>query len=157
MSRTIDLFPPPVLVDGTVASSLTGQAIGGAAITVSGKTSENTVWSLTATSDSNGRFTVPTYPGTYVITATLAGYAPTNQSVTLVAGTSSVPVSLALVPLSATGSSTPSYAATAELIGIVVAVGIVVGALLLWMRPPANPRGSSSRPPRSPPRIGGSE
>jgi len=157
VSRNIDLFPTPILVDGIVASSLTGQAIAGASITVSGKTSENTVWSMPQTSDANGRFTVPTYPGTYVVAASLAGYAPSNVSVTLVSGASSVPVSLALTPLSATTASATSYTGTLELIGAVVAVGIVVGVLLVWMRRPAQRGAPPSRPPRTSPPSGGSE
>ncbi len=159
VSRNLDLYPPSVVLYGVVANSLTGQAIAGATITVSGHTSENTVWTSPPwSSDAGGRFSIPAYPGSYVVTATVAGYATTTVSVTLVAGTAPAPVSLSLEPLSTAGTtSSSSVMADAELVGAVVAVGVVAGVLLLWMqRPRSGPR-ARSRPPVTRPPVGGSE
>jgi hypothetical protein len=155
VQREVTLFPPAVTVDGTVANSLTGQAVGGASVTLAGKTSQGTSWQTTTTTDANGRFSLSAYPGTYTVSANGAGFEGAQQSVSLTAnGTATVPVALTLAPIqSSSGSSGPSAAAMWEVAaGVVVAAGALIGLLLYVRRPP-----SRRRPTPSNARTRGSE
>jgi len=125
----LSLDPPVVHVDGLVANALTGQAVAGAAVTLTGTTADGPKWSATATSGADGRFVVTVYPGVYEVEASDAGYASTNVSLTLGVA-ANAPVSLVLTPLGSGGTTTG--ATTWWLVGG-VAGAAVLGAIVVLM------------------------
>ena len=149
--RDLVLYPLSVSVAGTVVSSLSGTAIGGASVRVAGMTDENVAWSGTATSDPSGHFLLSSFPGTYRVVVTENGYVAANESLQLNDSSTMVPVTVALMPASApTPASGPSD--TAYLwagLAVAIAAVAVAATVVLARRPPTLGR---ARDPGSPPR-----
>ena len=108
IDQTADIVmvkPSTAIVSGTVTDSATGDAIGGAVVSMRAGTS-----TLSATTDSDGAFSIEAPYAKYRITATAKAYSSQSDSVT-VADTASQTVDLQLVALdlsSITGKITDS-------------------------------------------------
>ncbi|MGB7124690.1 MAG: carboxypeptidase-like regulatory domain-containing protein [Thermoplasmata archaeon] len=147
------LYPPEVTVEGTVASSLSGSPLDGAAVTVSGMTSENVPWTTTAVSGPNGRFVALAYPGSYDVRVSDPGFTASSVALQL-NGTASVPVTVDLAPISSASAPGTSSAAALYVAAGIVAAGVLTVGLLLWTRRPPSSRSRRS-PPSGAPGTGG--
>jgi hypothetical protein len=135
-----------------VVDNLTGTPVVGASLAVAGTTLENVAWSGTATSGPSGRFTLTTYPGTYVLSARASGFATSTRPLALAVptnGSAPAAVTVALAPATTTvaGTAGPSNAAWQwTAITLVVAFGAVGATVVLVQRGRSSPP-SGGRPP----------
>jgi hypothetical protein len=141
-SYPLALFPPSSNVNGLVVNSLTGGPLAGAAVSLNGTTADGTSWTMSVTSDADGRFVLLAYPGAYTAIARMGGFSPTQAALLVNATSSAIPLTLALQPATL-GSAAPSSSLLWAIVGAVVAVGIVVVVLFLARRSDSPP----SRPP----------
>ncbi len=131
-SHAVSLFPYAETLDVLVADSLTGVAIPGASLNLSGSTSAGITWSFQASVGPNGRLTVPVYPGNYTLRSGAAGYVPARLSLSVLysANRSSEAVSVALEPVSAVPASTGPSSGGLTWVVVGVGGGVAVAAVL---------------------------
>jgi Carboxypeptidase regulatory-like domain len=131
LGRTVLLYPAPATVAGVVVSASNDTPIAGAQVVVSGVATDGASLSMPASTDGNGRFSVPAFVGSYTVTVTAVGYH--SASDTVVAGVSTPALSIDLTPMS--GSSSPSFLSSwGFAIAGLVLIGVVVGAVVLLAR-----------------------
>jgi Carboxypeptidase regulatory-like domain len=144
----LTLYPPTVNVDGIVASALSGTPISGASVTLTGMTTENIAWTAVATTGADGRFVATAYPGTYQVRASDSGFTESSVPVQLLNGSSSVPVTVDLSPISSTSSPASSSGPLIYVVAGIAVAAVLTAGLILWMRRPPSSRTPSSPPSR---------
>jgi hypothetical protein len=125
--RNFTLFPPASDFSLALIDAASHVPLLGGSVNITGRTDVGTAWSSATGTGSTGTVTLPLYPGNYTFTARAPGYSPETVSVQ-VGGT---PVTSVVLPLASTATpSSVSVTPWIELIGGVIAVG-VVGVLAL--------------------------
>ncbi|MGI0131617.1 MAG: MSCRAMM family protein [Thermoplasmata archaeon] len=154
-THDVALSPPTTTIYGLVVDRVTGLALPGATVAITGRASDGVPIDRSITTDLAGSFTILIPQGTYTTTASISGYASATP-VSIDATNASTPLTLELAPSGQTGSPTPTGSS-----GFVWLLGVVVVALgtmalvvfLLTRRPPrAGPVRAVARPSTAPSR-----
>jgi hypothetical protein len=146
LQHDLALYPAGPTVSGLVANSLTGQGVAGATVTFSGSTVDGAKWTTSTTTAPSGRFSIPAYPGQYMVTVTGAGYRSTEVpfAVAYATNETSVPLSLSLTPMSSASTGAGLSLGTLEWVGVAaVAIAAVGGGLAIALRRRSAPKGGS--------------
>jgi hypothetical protein len=103
-SSNVDIYAQNIQLNGTLGPPSQGTISG--TISLSGGSGNVTQVAVTAGSttvypDATGFYTMPQYPGTYSVTASLSGYYPASQSGVVVVSNQTITVNLTLLPIQA--------------------------------------------------------
>ena len=137
-THNVAMYPPTTTVYGLVVDRVTGLALAGASVQVTGRATNGVPINQSTRTDSGGAFTLLLPQGTYTTTASYTGYSM-EAAVSFEASGSSTPVTVELVPAATTGSTAPTGTS-----GFIWLLGVLVVALgtmtlvvfLLTRRPP---------------------
>ena len=145
--RDLVIDPYRETIQGLVTNGLTGAAVPGAVVTLSGTTADGVASNLTATAGPDGRFVLAAYPGSYSVVAQAGGYLvmSTGLNVTYSALAPTAPLTLALLPASQATASGPGWVGAAWVV-LTVTGGLALAVVVFVVRKRLRPRGPEEAP-----------